>query len=215
MAADLGFPAATRGAVAVSAALVGASVGSLAAGQAADALGPGRALLLNNLFLILGSLLAFGTPFGFWGLLAGVLSLSSATVAPLGICRLHVHSTVQAPGDNSRAVCSAVPACIWNGTISALIKTIAEIDLHARQTLLRSGGRRGIAVCPKVPHRDCASQDSWHPLLPESGAHMLPSTRQHLWQAPGMCASQLPQQAQCELHGGFASSNRGVAVTGR
>ena len=75
VASDLGFSATSSGAVAVSALLVGASVGSLTAGQAADALGPGRALLWNNLSLILGAVLASSTPAGFWGLLGGVGNL--------------------------------------------------------------------------------------------------------------------------------------------
>ena len=60
-----------QGAVVVSALLVGAIVGSLGAGPAADALGPRRALLLNNLFFAAGSLLGAATPGGYWGAIAG------------------------------------------------------------------------------------------------------------------------------------------------
>ena len=55
----------------VSALLVGATLGALTAGQAADALGPGRALLWNNVSLLIGSALSLFTPAGYWGLLAG------------------------------------------------------------------------------------------------------------------------------------------------
>ena len=47
-------------------------MGSLFAGQAADALGPKKALLLNNAWLLVGCVLCSGTPTGYWGLLAGV-----------------------------------------------------------------------------------------------------------------------------------------------
>ena len=62
-----------QGAVVVSALLVGAIVGSLGAGPAADALGPRRALLLNNVFFAVGSLLGAATPGGFWGAIAGAV----------------------------------------------------------------------------------------------------------------------------------------------
>ena len=69
---DLGFDATSgAAAVVVSSLLVGASIGSLTAGQLADVLGPGRALLLNNLSLIIGAVLSLSTPAGFWGMLAG------------------------------------------------------------------------------------------------------------------------------------------------
>ena len=55
----------------VSALLVGAIVGSVGAGPAADALGPRRALLLNNVFFVAGSLLGAATPGGYWGAIAG------------------------------------------------------------------------------------------------------------------------------------------------
>ncbi len=60
-----------QGAVVVSALLVGAIFGSLGAGPAADALGPRRALLLNNAFFAAGSLLGAATPGGYWGAIAG------------------------------------------------------------------------------------------------------------------------------------------------
>ncbi len=62
-----------EGAFIVSAVLVGAIVGSLFAGQAADALGPRKALLLNNAWLLVGSILCAAAPGGYAGLLAGVL----------------------------------------------------------------------------------------------------------------------------------------------
>ncbi|KAK9788826.1 hypothetical protein WJX73_001137 [Symbiochloris irregularis] len=69
---DLGFDATSgAAAVVVSSLLIGASIGSLTAGQLADVLGPGQALLLNNISLILGALLSLSTPGGFWGMLAG------------------------------------------------------------------------------------------------------------------------------------------------
>ena len=55
----------------VSALLVGAILGSLGAGPAADALGPRRALLLNNVFFAAGSLLGAATPGGYWGAISG------------------------------------------------------------------------------------------------------------------------------------------------
>lgn len=78
IATDLRFDVTTSGAVAVSALLVGAAVGSVVAGQIADALGPGRALLWNNTTLILGAILAASTPLGFWGLVAGVTCSAEA-----------------------------------------------------------------------------------------------------------------------------------------
>ena len=60
------------GAVIVSAVLVGAVIGSLFAGQAADALGPRKALLLNNGWLLVGSVLCAASPGGYFGLLAGM-----------------------------------------------------------------------------------------------------------------------------------------------
>ncbi|CAL5223439.1 g5955 [Coccomyxa viridis] len=71
VAKDLGLDLATQGAIITSAVIVGAVVGSLFAGQAADALGPKKALLLNNAWLLVGCVLCSGTPTGYWGLLAG------------------------------------------------------------------------------------------------------------------------------------------------
>ena len=71
VAKDLGLDLATQGAIITSAVIVGAVVGSLFAGQAADAIGPKKALLLNNAWLLVGCVLCSGTPTGYWGLLAG------------------------------------------------------------------------------------------------------------------------------------------------
>ena len=71
VAEDLGLDLQTQGAIITSAVIVGAVVGSLFAGQAADALGPKKALLLNNAWLLVGCVLCSGTPTGYWGLLAG------------------------------------------------------------------------------------------------------------------------------------------------
>ncbi|EIE21964.1 general substrate transporter, partial [Coccomyxa subellipsoidea C-169] len=54
---DLGLDFTSQGAVVVSAVVVGAVVGSLFAGQAADALGPKKALLINNAWLLVGTAL--------------------------------------------------------------------------------------------------------------------------------------------------------------
>lgn len=71
---DLHLDFAKEGAIVVSAVLVGAVVGSLFAGQAADAMGPKKALLINNAWLIVGCVLCAATPGGYWGLLAGALA---------------------------------------------------------------------------------------------------------------------------------------------
>ena len=71
VAADLHFAVEKGGSVVVSAALIGASVGSLAAGQFADKIGPGKALLWNNLLLLLGSLLCAVSPGGIWAAIVG------------------------------------------------------------------------------------------------------------------------------------------------
>ncbi len=75
VAEDLGLDLQTQGAIITSAVIVGAVVGSLFAGQAADALGPKKALLLNNAWLLVGCVLCSGTPTGYWGLLAGKFPL--------------------------------------------------------------------------------------------------------------------------------------------
>jgi major inositol transporter-like SP family MFS transporter len=69
---DLGLDFTSQGAVIVSAVVVGAVVGSLFAGQAADALGPKKALLINNAWLLVGTVLCAAAPGGYWGLLAGM-----------------------------------------------------------------------------------------------------------------------------------------------
>ncbi|CAK0785259.1 hypothetical protein CVIRNUC_008465 [Coccomyxa viridis] len=71
VAQDLDLDISSQGAIITSAVIVGAVVGSLFAGQSADALGPKKALLLNNAWLLIGCVLCSGTPFGYWGLLAG------------------------------------------------------------------------------------------------------------------------------------------------
>ena len=71
VADDLHFAVARGGSVVVSAALIGAACGSLAAGQFADKLGPGRALLWNNLLLLSGSLLTSLSPGGIWAAIVG------------------------------------------------------------------------------------------------------------------------------------------------
>ncbi len=55
----------------VSAALIGAAVGSLLAGQLADRIGPGKALLWNNVLLLVGSLLCAVSPGGIWAAVIG------------------------------------------------------------------------------------------------------------------------------------------------
>ena len=86
VAKDLGLDLASQGAVITSAVIVGAVVGSLFAGQAADALGPKKALLLNNAWLLVGCVLCSGTPTGYWGLLAG----QCTNLQRPGYCFLHM-----------------------------------------------------------------------------------------------------------------------------
>ena len=71
MAADLNFAVEKGGSVVVSSALIGASVGSLAAGQFADKVGPGRALMWNNVLLLIGSLFCAISPGGIWAAIVG------------------------------------------------------------------------------------------------------------------------------------------------
>ena len=71
VAADMQFDRSTTGGVVVSALNVGAIVGSLFAGRAADKRGPRTALMYNNFWFAVGSLLCATTPLGVWGLLAG------------------------------------------------------------------------------------------------------------------------------------------------
>ncbi len=75
MTKDLGLDFTSQGAVVVSAVIVGAVVGSLFAGQAADSMGPKKALLINNAWLMAGSLLCAAAPGGYRGLLTGMLPL--------------------------------------------------------------------------------------------------------------------------------------------
>ena len=77
LAQDLDLDISSQGAIITSAVIVGAVVGSLFAGQSADALGPKKALLLNNAWLLIGCVLCSGTPLGYWGLLAGLASDTS------------------------------------------------------------------------------------------------------------------------------------------
>jgi len=83
MAADLGFQVARGGSVVVSAALVGASVGSISAGQFADSVGPGKALLYNNVLLLLGSVLCASTPGGILAAILGTNIISRLFPLPL------------------------------------------------------------------------------------------------------------------------------------
>lgn len=73
VAEDVGFAVASGGSIVVSAALIGAAIGSLAAGQLADSIGPGRALLWNNILLLAGSLLCAVSPApgGIWAAIIG------------------------------------------------------------------------------------------------------------------------------------------------
>lgn len=77
MAADLSFDVTKGGSVVVSAALIGAAVGALAAGQIADKTGPRRALILNNTSLLAGSLLCAFSPGGIWAAVLGYFWLAS------------------------------------------------------------------------------------------------------------------------------------------
>ena len=70
VASDLGFAVETHGAAVVSALLLGGIIGALAAGVAADAIGPKRAMLLNNFLLTAGCAASFWSPGAFAGLFA-------------------------------------------------------------------------------------------------------------------------------------------------
>ena len=74
MAEDLNFDETKGGSLVVSAALLGAIIGSLAAGQIADAFGPKKALAANNVPLLFGYVLCAWAPGGFWTVVAGDLS---------------------------------------------------------------------------------------------------------------------------------------------
>lgn len=81
MADDLGFQVARGGSVVVSSALIGASVGSITAGQFADSVGPGKALLYNNFLLLLGSVLCAATPGGMFAAIVGRFLVGSGAGA--------------------------------------------------------------------------------------------------------------------------------------
>ncbi len=71
---DLGITEAKGGAVVTSVLLVSAAVGGFFAGQVADAIGPRRALLWNNVPFFAGSLMSAIAPdgsTGFWAMLLG------------------------------------------------------------------------------------------------------------------------------------------------
>ena len=68
---DLRFSLETGSALVTSALLIGAAVGSLSAGQAADKYGPKQALQLNNILFIAGCSLTMTTPLGLTGMVAG------------------------------------------------------------------------------------------------------------------------------------------------
>ena len=71
---DLGITEAKGGAVMTSVLLVSAAVGGFFAGQVADAIGPCRALLWNNVPFFAGSLMSAIAPdgsTGFWAMLLG------------------------------------------------------------------------------------------------------------------------------------------------
>ncbi len=71
IAEDLRFSLEKGSALVTSALLIGAAVGSLSAGQAADKYGPKHALQLNNILFIIGCALTMTTPFGLTGMIAG------------------------------------------------------------------------------------------------------------------------------------------------
>lgn len=71
MAGDLDFDVTKGGSIVVSAALIGASIGSLAAGQFADRVGPGKALVVNNISLLAGSVLCAFSYGGIWAAVVG------------------------------------------------------------------------------------------------------------------------------------------------
>lgn len=104
----------------VSALLVGAIVGSLGAGPAADALGPRRALLLNNVFFAAGSLLGAATPGGYWGAIAG---------ASLGRCGACSFGSGRGGAEHCHAQpCPAAAVQAWsNSSIPALVYVGAAV----------------------------------------------------------------------------------------
>ena len=85
MAEDLGFDETRGGSLVVSAALVGAAVGALLAGQFADRVGPKKALLLNNSSLIVGCILIAWAPGGIW---AAILGMQPFLMIPCSLSQL-------------------------------------------------------------------------------------------------------------------------------
>ena len=103
---DLHLDFVKEGAIVVSAVLVGAVVGSLFSGQAADALGPKKALLINNAWLVVGCILCAATPGGYWGLLAGMPASSTLRASP-GPCAACLCSLGQLPHQRASHACRA------------------------------------------------------------------------------------------------------------
>lgn len=89
VARDLGFAETPTGAVVVSALLVGAALGSLAAGGLADRLGPRTASVVNNLPLFLGVAFSAASE-RLWSMLLG--ERPSARGRPTGGRSAHAHS---------------------------------------------------------------------------------------------------------------------------
>ena len=102
---DLHLDFVREGAFIVSAVLVGAIVGSLFAGQAADALGPRKALLLNNAWLLVGSILCAASPGGYAGLLAGAQLTGYLTSLPLTCAGLGYQALDAVCGASSSHAC--------------------------------------------------------------------------------------------------------------
>lgn len=131
MAADLDFEVAKGGSVVVSAALIGASFGSLGAGQFADSVGPGRAMAINNLSLLVGSLLYSICPGGIWAAIIGQFPTPLTVSVAFGILQ-HSH-------DKTKIV-------------------DAKLQLVCRSFLGRIGGRGSLSVRPEVLGRDLSCQ---------------------------------------------------------
>lgn len=96
---DLGITEAKGGAVVTSVLLVSAAIGGFFAGQVADAIGPRRALLWNNVPLFAGSFLSAIAPdgsTGFWAMLLGahVLDERLPCVALFFVCDLTTRLTI-------------------------------------------------------------------------------------------------------------------------
>ena len=110
----------------VSALLVGAIVGSLGAGPAADALGPRRALLLNNVCFAAGSLLGAATPGGYWGAIAG------ASPGRCGACRVH-RGTGRGGAEH---LCAQRLPCKHTATAALLVEGAARAHPLPQLTIL-------------------------------------------------------------------------------